>query len=487
MQKADSIIRHDQQQISQIYEIGDELGRGAFAKVYGARNKRFPDVAVAVKVVPKEASEDDIRALENEISLNSVLLHPHILRTYEVFEDENELTLVMEKCDGGEVFALSGSNPRLSEPEAAELALDVLSGLRYLHSRGITHRDLKPQNLLRDCTGTVKIADFGISKRFKCAPKRANFTKMGMKRAMKTMTGTVGYWAPEVVSDIDYDERCDLWSLGVIIHFALMGKLPFPPSDENELGVPTEPTEVTFPSDLPNDTQEFVRALLTFNFQNRPTSKAALLFPWVQRQLQKGVGDGPALNAEMANEFIRFAEAPLLARTMACFAARHVNSNSAPGLAEVRKAFKRLDVERTGSLPKERMRDALVESGAINQNQAENISQRLVTVWPTETEEVEYGVFLAVVASHHRHCMTSAFRIFDTDDDDQITVGDIRHLVRRAADETTTPLLDQLGDDDSAILTLSRYMELFETFTARESFLGKVERDKQPKCGCVLC
>mmetsp|Transcript_131592 Transcript_131592/g.262593 ORF Transcript_131592/g.262593 Transcript_131592/m.262593 type:complete len:495 (-) Transcript_131592:107-1591(-) len=486
-----TLIRHQYTtDISLRFEIGEELGRGAFAKVYEATNKRFPGIQVAVKVVPREASDDDIKALENEISLNSVLLHPHILRTFEVYENKDEIILVMEKCDGGEVFTSSGSDPQLSEPQAAELALDVLSALNYLHSRGITHRDLKPQNLLRDALGIVKIADFGISKKFRAAPKRANFTKMGMKRAMKTMTGTVGYWAPEVVSGVNYDERCDLWSLGVIIAFGLTGKLPFPANDENELGVPTEDTEVTLPSTLPNDAQEFMRALLTFDFQERPTSKAAILLPWMQRQLKKGAPNGPALSAHMAQEFIHFSQAPLLARTMAAFAARHVDVVRAPHVKEVQNEFKRLDVERKGSLLKERMRDALRESAGISEAEAESITKRLVSVWPTETEEVEYGVFLAVVAFHHRHSMTAAFRFFDTDDDEQIMVGDIRHLVRRADDEGDTPLLDQLGDDDAATLTLTAYLALFEKFfiNTQTPWADDSERvgRRQPSCGCVM-
>jgi len=495
-QNSISVIRHKENtKISDRYIVGNELGRGAFAKVYEATNIKFPAIDVAVKVVPKEASEDDIRALENEIDLNSVLLHPHILRTYEVFEDDNTLTLVMEKCDGGEVFALSGSDPRLSEPEAAELALDVLSALSYLHSRGITHRDLKPQNLLRDSLGIIKIADFGISKRFRSAPKRANFTKMGMRRAMKTMTGTVGYWAPEVVSSVAYDERCDLWSLGVIIYFALAGKLPFPPNDDNELGVPTEPVEVTFPVTLPSDAEEFLRAMLTFDFQQRPTSKAAILLPWMQRQLKRGAGDGPPISAAMANEFKNFANAPLLVRTMSTFAARHVNVHREPRVKEVQLEFKRLDVERKGSVPKERMRDALMQSANILEAEAEQITQRLVSVWPTEHEEVEYGVFLAVVACQRRHAMTMAFRSLDTDDDDKITVGDIRQQVRMTADDRSTPLLDKLGNDDSAIVSLADYLELFESFfVIKKDEVGAeppfeadgFKNEKQAGCGCVL-
>ncbi|KAH8063392.1 serine/threonine kinase [Aureococcus anophagefferens] len=172
---------------------------------------------------PRSAAEIDA-ALQKEIEILTNMHHPHIIELFDVFDDapNDAVHIVMPLCRGGELFGRIGGG--FSEVDAAVYSQQMLSALEYLHSQGIVHRDLKPENfmfLTEDEDSDLVLIDFGVS----------TFFRRG--KPLDAALGTVYYTAPEVF-DGEYDEKCDVWSIGIIIYMLLAGHAPFEDAKHRE-------------------------------------------------------------------------------------------------------------------------------------------------------------------------------------------------------------------------------------------------------------
>ncbi|KAA6390816.1 MAG: putative Calcium/calmodulin-dependent protein kinase type 1 [Streblomastix strix] len=191
------------------YEILELLGEGSFAKVRKAKNKKTGQF-VAVKFIDKHKVVSDPR-------------QPFIIKLFEVYELENKLCLVMELVTGGELLNRITIQGSYSERDASLIMLSLFQAIKYMHDRGIAHRDLKLDNILYENDSPqspIKVSDFGLSRFIE------------EQQMMSSCCGTPGYVAPEVLARRGYGPECDLWSLGVIMYVLLCGFPPF--YDEND-------------------------------------------------------------------------------------------------------------------------------------------------------------------------------------------------------------------------------------------------------------
>ncbi|OWM65262.1 hypothetical protein CDL15_Pgr008852 [Punica granatum] len=199
------------------YKIIRNLGHGAFGKVKVARH--LPTgCKVAIKILNRRKIREKgmDQKVEREIKISKMLVHPHIIRLYEVIETATDIYVVMEYAERGELFDYIVENRRVQEEEARKFFQQIISGLEYCHKYRVVHRDLKPENLLLDSNGNLKIADFGLS----------NIMLDG--HFLKTSCGSPNYAAPEVISGKLYaGPEIDVWSCGVILYALLAGTLPF--------------------------------------------------------------------------------------------------------------------------------------------------------------------------------------------------------------------------------------------------------------------
>ena len=148
--------------------------------------------------------------------------HPNIIKLYEIYFEEDEVFLVTEFCQGGELFDRIYNHGKIPEGECAKLFVQMVYAIKYCHKNKICHRDLKPENFMfMNVRGekVLKLIDFGLSRSF-FQVKTATTTRM------QTRAGTFVYMAPEVI-DHNYNETCDFWSLGVILYVMLSGYSPF--------------------------------------------------------------------------------------------------------------------------------------------------------------------------------------------------------------------------------------------------------------------
>ncbi|KAK4482835.1 hypothetical protein RD792_010007 [Penstemon davidsonii] len=209
------------------YQLGRLLGRGSFAKVYQAHSlentNKIDDIAI--KIIDKATTVDaamEPRILREVSAMRRLHHHPNILKLHEVMATKSKIYLVMELAPGGELFAKLNRCRRFSESTARKYFHQLVSALRFCHQNGVVHRDIKPQNLLLDQKGLLKITDFGLSA-------LSEHKRDGL---IYTACGTPAYTAPEVVYRKGYDgEKADAWSCGVLLYVFLVGRLPFDDSN----------------------------------------------------------------------------------------------------------------------------------------------------------------------------------------------------------------------------------------------------------------
>ena len=159
--------------------------------------------------------------LKYEIDILKNLNHPNIVRLYEVYENKSSLLIVTELAEGVELFDEISKRKKFNELEAAVVIKQIIQAIAYCHHVNVAHRDLKPENLLIDTNnkGNIKVIDFGTSHHY------------AGNSDMTQMYGTPYYIAPEILSG-SYNEKCDMWSIGVILYIMLSGRPPFGGSND---------------------------------------------------------------------------------------------------------------------------------------------------------------------------------------------------------------------------------------------------------------
>ena len=202
-----------------MFEIGKPLGKGKFGRVYLAK-ERSTGFVCALKVLHKrELQQGKVeKQVRREIEIHSHLRHPNILRFYGHFHDSKRVFLILEFAGKGELYKHLRKENRFPEWKAAQYIAQMAAALKYLHKKHVMHRDIKPENILVGIHGEIKISDFGWSVH---APNNRR----------NTMCGTLDYLPPEMIKpgsqENFYNEKVDLWSLGVLTYEFLVGEAPF--------------------------------------------------------------------------------------------------------------------------------------------------------------------------------------------------------------------------------------------------------------------
>ncbi|VTT97756.1 serine threonine protein kinase : Serine/threonine protein kinase OS=Singulisphaera acidiphila (strain ATCC BAA-1392 / DSM 18658 / VKM B-2454 / MOB10) GN=Sinac_2851 PE=3 SV=1: Pkinase: WD40: WD40: WD40: WD40 [Gemmataceae bacterium] len=210
------------------YLLTEPLGEGGMGAVFKARHTKLGRV-VAVKVIRTGhlGTKNAVRRFLRELRAVARLDHPLIVRAFDAGEDRGEHYLAMEYVDGEDLSRTVARTGPLGVAEACRVAFQVTLALQHLYESGITHRDLKPTNLLRDrATGQVKVLDLGLAR---VSPDKRGDDESGTMTQVGAVLGTPDYMAPEQALDSTRtDIRSDLYSLGCVLFFLLTGRPPFP-------------------------------------------------------------------------------------------------------------------------------------------------------------------------------------------------------------------------------------------------------------------
>jgi len=254
------------------FHLVEKLGDGSYGSVWKSVHIKTGTVT-AIKRVPVENDLDEIL---NEIKIMKQCRSPYIISYYGSYFKDNELWIVMEFCGGGSVSDLMRIlDKTLTEDQIAVVVRDALKGLNYLHGIKKIHRDIKAGNILLNGKGESKLADFGVS---------GQLSDTMAKR--QTVIGTPFWMAPEVIQEVGYDVRADIWSLGITVIEIAEGKPPY--SNIHPMRaifmIPSRPPpKFSDPDKWSKDLNDFLSKCLTKNADQRPTAEELLKHPFIQK------------------------------------------------------------------------------------------------------------------------------------------------------------------------------------------------------------
>ena len=264
------------------YELCNYIGKGGFGRVYKVHHK-LSNQYRAMKIIQcKSISDHHSSTINKEINILKNLDHPNIIKVYEFYQSEKYVYIINELCTGGELFDKIVDVKFFSENVASNIMRQLLSAVAYCHENGVIHRDLKPENILIENSEEkdkeffhIKVIDFGTCEILK-------------KKKLTEQIGTSFYIAPEVIKN-SYNEKCDLWSCGVILYILLCGSPPFYGKNEKEIFKKIIEGNFTFRHKIWNkissEAKNLVLKLLQVNPDKRLSAKEALEDIWFKKNI----------------------------------------------------------------------------------------------------------------------------------------------------------------------------------------------------------
>ncbi|CAF3357847.1 unnamed protein product [Rotaria sp. Silwood1] len=272
------------------YDIENKLGEGSFGTVYRVRNKET-DLFYAMKTIPKKpGNKSKASSLDNEVKLLKEVNHPNLIQLHEVLESSQNLYLIVELCEGGELGMHLKKIGPLPEETVKQIMSKLVNALYYLHKMDIVHRDLKLENILLKNTPKsktdefdIRVTDFGLSSKKSITNTDSLFNDY---------CGTPLYMAPEILDNKNYSALCDVWALGIIMYYLICGRHPYVANDERRLLEIIRSQKLRYDSEkfknLSSEGLDFLQGMLIYDTVHRRTMGELTVHPWLTGRSDKG-------------------------------------------------------------------------------------------------------------------------------------------------------------------------------------------------------
>ncbi len=427
------IVSQSNKQPSDDYKRVKFLGEGSYASVYCVENK-ITGAKHAMKIIDKSSncSDETDKEILNEITILRTLDHPNILKIFEFYSTKESYSIVTELCRGGELFQEIIDRGPFNEIYSAYVMLQIFSAINYCHSMKIVHRDLKPENILiveRDKNGMprIKIADFGTSRMFE---------KGAVQRKL---VGSSYYIAPEVLKK-HYDEKCDIWSCGVILYILLSARPPFGGETDSEIMEKVAKGKFDIKSSpfdkISNEAINLIKSCLTMEVDKRISAEEALRHSWFQNNKSK----------ELYNEIKNTNTIKKLVENLKNYHSNSVITETAlaylvhnfPQTSDVInscKLFNMIDLNGDGKITQEELYEGLnkvLKSDTLKNDVAiifKNIDM-------DDNKYIEYEEFVRAAINKEKflseNVLKFAFRYFDKDGSGEITFDEIESVFKQS-------------------------------------------------------
>lgn len=445
-----NIVRKNTNRIRDEYKIwADNLGKGAFGEVRKALHLES-GVYRAVKIIYKaNASPEEQKKILNEIDILRQLDHPNIVKIYEYFEDAKFIYIVMELVTGGELFDKIQAVHHFSERKAAEYFLQILGGVNYLHKHGVVHRDLKPENILFD-DNLLKIVDFGTSKMYDTTKK------------MKKCHGTPYYIAPEVLNG-SYNEKCDVWSFGVILYILLSGYPPFNGSTDDDILNAVLKGKFSF--DFPefkyvsNAAKNLIKKMLTINVKDRPNVEEVLADVWFKEVKLSDV----ELNKNVLLNLKSFTTKNKMQQAIFYFLVNHMATKEEQ--QELLNTFRALDLNNDGVISRDELLQGFKKiDNALTEA---DVSVMIKKIDNNQSATIDYTEFVAATIDKKNllsdEKMKACFNMFDKDRSGKISIAEFKNMFmgNDVVDDTVwTDLVKQADENNDGEIDFSEFRDL---------------------------
>ena len=427
-----------------------ELTNGTYSKIYVVQNKKDFKLYCCKEILKSKIA--DLAKFKNEINILSKVDHPNIIRLYEIFEDDRYISLIMELCQGGELFQkineLAEKDESFSEKEAVKIFKQLMLAICYCHSQGICHRDLKPENILflnKNPDSPIKIIDFGLSKIFGEIKPIMKGNKVE-KNIMSLRVGTAYYMSPEVLQG-NYDNKCDIWACGVILYIMLCGYPPFDGDTENDILKAISRKKFSFPEEewksVSDDAKDLIKHMIC-DPDKRYNAEMILNHPWIEKNAPNSKGNLAKFNAHSLKNFGNLYK---LTKYVLGFIASRINEED---ISHLRQIFEEIDTNKSGTLNINEIKegiDKMEKEREIKEEEKDLIIKQIDT---DKSSKIEYNEFLTACLEQKVYLreenLLSSFMMLDYDGSGKISKSEIKKALNGDIDNETLEKIIQEFD-----------------------------------------
>lgn len=436
-----SFVRQNKAEFFSIYELEKfPIGSGARGQVCICIHRQSKDRRV-VKIISKAlipGALTDSTILIEEVNILKSLDHPNLIRIYEFFEDPNCFYIVLEYSKGGDLFDRIVEMKNFNESQAAEIMSQIFSGVNYLHSKGVVHRDIKPENVLLENKESLllKIIDFDTASFFK-------------KWFYDEMLGTPVYMAPEMVKG-KYNEKCDLWSCGIIMHILLVGGLPFDGTDEEIFKfLKNVNIKIEGPlwDSISDQAKDLIRKLLTPNPLKRISAAEACKHPWIAQYSKNASKEDISRVLTGIRKYRRTSKLKEAIHTF--IVSKIIN----PIEIETEKVvFNSIDTNKDGTISREELTEVLI-SETVPHEEAQMYADFIIGEVDSDLNGcIDYSEFLRACVKKRmvftKENLLKAFNLFDKDGNGTIEIEEIKEYLEAGFEITQELLIKIMAEAD---------------------------------------
>ena len=451
-----SFIQYKKSLIEKDYKVCDVIGSGAFATVRKVIAKANDEVR-ALKIIKKHNGQDSSR-MYLEVEILKKLIHPNIMQIYEFYEDKKNFFIITEFCEGGELFDKIIEKGSLTESEASGIMKQLVSAVNYIHSNQIVHRDLKPENILLDTKkdNIIKIIDWGEARFF------------DKQKKMNRISGTPYYIAPEVLAE-KYDEKCDIWSCGVIMYILLSGHPPFNGNSDKAIMNKIKIGKFSFPEEdwehISTDAKDLISKMLKFKPCERLSASDCLKHQWLCNKTNSSVDAN--FSTRSLQNMTKFHAQRKLQQAALTYIVNHLVSKKDKN--ELIELFQQFDKNGDGVLSKDEILAGYRE--ILGDEDAEKEAKRIMEeVDLDKNGTIDYNEFIIASLSRQKlvnqEKLEATFKIFDKDGSGSISAEEIRTVLNVSTKDSRSidkmiKEVDVNGDGEISLLEFKEMMLKF--------------------------
>jgi calcium-dependent protein kinase len=422
----ETLIKISTDSLNNNYIIVGELGSGSYGTVKKVKHKKLGEYR-AMKIINKKSESS-----QNEVDILRKISHPNIVNIFEIYEDSKKYYIMMEICEGGELFEAISQQGSFSEGDCANIMKSLLSAVNYLHGKNIVHRDLKPENIMltknlqkmKNKKYEIKLIDFGTAKQFEPHQKLNKFI------------GTSYYIAPEVLKE-NYNEKCDIWSCGVILYILLCGYPPFNGNSNVDIyhNIQNNPPYFNGEEwkDITKEAIDLIKCMLNKIPNKRFSAEQCLNHKWFKLLNSKDKNDeksveklGKKLQLKVINKMADFVKENRLKQAVLQFISTQFNLKKEED--DLKALFSEFDIKQKGQITKEVFYEKL--SQLYGENDGREICDRIFERLDLDgSGEISYDEFLSAMIDGKKVItddrLAKAFKMFDKDGNGKLSIDEI--------------------------------------------------------------